>query len=50
MAVICLWMLALCGLGLVGVITHNLGVTGYRRVDNWRQVAELFLPGFNLVR
>jgi hypothetical protein len=24
MAVICLWMLALCGLGLVGVITHNL--------------------------
>jgi uncharacterized membrane protein (DUF2068 family) len=24
MAVICLWMLALCALGLVGVITHNL--------------------------
>jgi uncharacterized membrane protein (DUF2068 family) len=24
MAVICLWMLALCGLGLIGVITHNL--------------------------
>lgn len=24
MAVVCLWMLALCGLGLVGVITHNL--------------------------
>jgi uncharacterized membrane protein (UPF0136 family) len=24
MAVICLWMLALCGLGLVGVITHHL--------------------------
>jgi uncharacterized membrane protein (UPF0136 family) len=24
MAVICMWMLALCGLGLVGVMTHNL--------------------------
>jgi uncharacterized membrane protein (DUF2068 family) len=24
MAVICLWMLALCALGLIGVITHNL--------------------------
>ncbi len=24
MAVICLWMLALCGLGLVGVILHKL--------------------------
>jgi hypothetical protein len=24
MAVICLWMLGLCGLGLIGVITHNL--------------------------
>ncbi|MBB6146281.1 uncharacterized membrane protein (DUF2068 family) [Silvibacterium bohemicum] len=24
MAVICLWMLALCGLGLIGVITHHL--------------------------
>jgi uncharacterized membrane protein (DUF2068 family) len=24
MAVICVWMLGLCGLGLVGVITHNL--------------------------
>ncbi|MGC2162455.1 MAG: hypothetical protein WA634_11130 [Silvibacterium sp.] len=24
MAVICLWMLALCGLGLVGVILHRL--------------------------
>src|SRR5271166_1647949 len=24
MAVICIWMLALCGLGLVGVITHSL--------------------------
>jgi len=24
MAVICIWMLALCGLGLIGVITHNM--------------------------
>jgi uncharacterized membrane protein (DUF2068 family) len=24
MAVICMWMLGLCALGLVGVITHNL--------------------------
>src|SRR5271170_7415934 len=24
MAVICVWMLALCGLGLIGVITHSL--------------------------
>lgn len=24
MAVVCLWMLALCGLGCVGVITHHL--------------------------
>lgn len=24
MAVICVWMLLLCGIGLVGVITHNL--------------------------
>jgi hypothetical protein len=24
MAVICLWLLALCGLGLIGVITHGL--------------------------
>jgi uncharacterized membrane protein (DUF2068 family) len=24
MAVICIWMLALCGLGLIGVITHSL--------------------------
>src|SRR5271169_5971371 len=24
MAVICVWMLGLCGLGLVGVITHSL--------------------------
>jgi hypothetical protein len=24
MAIICIWMLALCGLGLIGVITHNL--------------------------
>jgi uncharacterized membrane protein (DUF2068 family) len=24
MAVVCLWMLALCGLGLIGVITHHL--------------------------
>src|SRR5271170_8054326 len=24
MAVICIWMLLLCGIGLIGVITHNL--------------------------
>ena len=24
MAVICIWMLALCGLGLIGIITHSL--------------------------
>lgn len=24
MAVICVWMLALCGLGLIGIITHSL--------------------------
>jgi 5'(3')-deoxyribonucleotidase len=38
------------GEGILYSAPHNLGVTGYRRVDNWRQVAELFLPGFNLVR
>ena len=26
---------------------HNLHVTDYRRVDNWQQVARLFLPGVN---
>jgi uncharacterized membrane protein (DUF2068 family) len=24
MAIICIWMLALCGLGLIGIITHSL--------------------------
>jgi 5'(3')-deoxyribonucleotidase len=33
------------GEGILFSAPHNRGVTGYRRVDNWRQVAELFLPG-----
>ena len=32
------------GEGILFTAPHNLGVSGYRRVDNWRQVAEMFLP------
>jgi len=32
------------GEGVLFTAPHNLGVSGYRRVDNWRQVARLFLP------
>lgn len=31
-----------CGQGILYTAPHNLGVSGYHRVDNWRQVAEFF--------
>ncbi len=31
------------GQGILYTAPHNLGVSGYHRVDNWRQVAEFFL-------
>jgi len=31
------------GEGILFTAPHNLHVTGYRRVDNWRQVEQLFL-------
>jgi 5'(3')-deoxyribonucleotidase len=33
------------GEGILFTAPHNLGVSGYRRVDDWQQVARLFLPG-----
>src|ERR1700756_28810 len=32
------------GEGILFTAPHNLGATGYRRVDNWQEVARLFLP------
>jgi 5'(3')-deoxyribonucleotidase len=31
------------GEGILFTAPHNLNVTGYRRVDNWQQVGQLFL-------
>ena len=36
------------GEGILFTAPHNLGVTGYRRVDNWEQVAQMFLPDLKL--
>jgi 5'(3')-deoxyribonucleotidase len=36
------------GEGILFTAPHNLEVSGYRRVDNWRQVAKLFLPKLQL--
>jgi 5'(3')-deoxyribonucleotidase len=33
------------GEGILFTAPHNLKVSGYRRVDNWQQVEQLFLPG-----
>lgn len=33
------------GEGILYTAPHNLGVTGYRRVENWQQVARLFNVG-----
>jgi len=30
------------GQGILYTAPHNLGVSGYPRVDNWRQVADYF--------
>jgi 5'(3')-deoxyribonucleotidase len=34
------------GEGILFTAPHNLGVSAFRRVDNWRQVAKIFLPSF----
>lgn len=34
------------GEGVLFTAPHNLNVSEFRRVDNWKQVANLFLPGF----
>lgn len=31
------------GEGILFTSPHNVGVTGYRRVDNWQAIAEMFL-------
>jgi 5'(3')-deoxyribonucleotidase len=36
------------GEGILFTAPHNLGVSGYRRVDNWQQVAKMFLPDAQL--
>ncbi len=36
------------GEGILFTAPHNLDVSGYRRVDNWRQVAQLFLPDMKI--
>jgi 5'(3')-deoxyribonucleotidase len=36
------------GEGILFSAPHNYGIQGFRRVDNWRQVAGIFLPHFQL--
>ena len=36
------------GEGILFTPPHNRNVSEFRRVDNWRQVGELFLPGVKL--
>jgi 5'(3')-deoxyribonucleotidase len=32
------------GEGILFTAPHNLGISGFRRADDWRQVARIFLP------
>lgn len=36
------------GRGILFTAPHNLGLSGYCRVDNWAEVARMFLPGVEL--
>jgi 5'(3')-deoxyribonucleotidase len=36
------------GEGILFTAPHNLGITGFRRVDDWRHVAKVFLPKVKL--